>query len=243
MPSVNERAAYDEWHAEHPSGQGPWYELAKRILRERPKLLDAGPVLEIGCGGGDFAAWMAANGAREVVGEDFSPVAISRAQAEHDGAGVRFRTDDIEHIDHPADAFSLVVSCETIEHVREPKRALAELVRVLRPGGTLLLSAPNYLSITGAHRAYRELSGRGWDEGGQPLVSWTLYPRTAAWMRRAGLNIVSTHGDGWYVPVPRRPGGLALRPPPWAYRWMKLTALHVLLEARKPVGSGAPARA
>jgi SAM-dependent methyltransferase len=191
-------------------------------------------VLEIGCGGGDFSAWMAANGTPSVLGEDFSPVAIAAARVAHSAPGLDFAVGDIESVAHPDDSFDLVVSCETIEHVRHPRQAVSELARVLRPGGTLLLSTPNYLSITGAHRVFREATGRKWDEGGQPIVNWTLYPRTARWIRRAGLKIVSTRGAGWYVPVRGRPGGLPLEPSPWLRRWVKLLALHVLIEARKP---------
>ena len=228
-------AAYDQWHKEHHTGQGPWYDMATQLLAAHPELLTDARVLEIGCGWGDFAAWMASRGARSVVGEDFSGVAIEIARSRHKGVGVQFNVGDIEHIAHPAETFDLVVSCETIEHVRNPSVAVKELARVLSPDGTLLLSTPNYLSITGAHRVFREATGRKWDEGGQPFVGWTMYPRTAAWVRRAGLAVVSTHGDGWYLPVPRRPGGLPLRPPPWLERWVKLGAVHILMEAHKPL--------
>src|ERR1039458_2765931 len=48
-------------------------------------------------------------------------------------------------------------------------------------------------------------------EGGQPLVNWTMYPRTALWVRRAGLTISSTRGEGWPPPGRGRWGGLARR--------------------------------
>jgi SAM-dependent methyltransferase len=230
-------AAYDVWHTRHPSGQGPWYDLAKGVLTAQPELLADRSVLEIGCGGGDFCVWMADRGASRVIGEDVSKVAVAHSASQHSRPGLAFDVGDIENIAHPDESFDLVVSCETIEHVPTPRRAIAELARVLRPGGTLLLSAPNYLSLTGAHRTFRELTGRKWDEGGQPHVGWTLYPRTAAWLRDAGMTIVSTNGDGWYVPVPRRPGGIVLNPPAWLRRWVKLAALHVLIQARKPASS------
>jgi SAM-dependent methyltransferase len=229
-------AAYDRWHSEHSSGQGPWYDMAIELLTTRPELLRNARVLEIGCGWGDFSAWMASRGAGSVTGEDFSTVAIDTARSRHHAAGLQFNVGDIESVAHPAGSFDLVVSCETIEHVRNPRRAVCELARVLRPGGTLLLSTPNYLSTAGAHRVFREATGRKWDEGGQPFVGWTMYPRTVAWVRGAGLRIVSKRGDGWYLPVPRRPGGFSLRPPRRLRRWVKLVALHILVEARKVDG-------
>ena len=211
-----------------------WYDLAKAMLSERPDLLGGRNVLEIGCGWGDFSAWMAGRGALSVTGEDVSHVAIEMAISRHTAPGLRFAVGDIEEISHPTSSFDLVVSCETIEHVGDPLRAVHELARVLRPGGTLLLSTPNYLSLTGVHRLFRVATGRKWDEGGQPIARLTSYPRTAGWIRRAGLAIVSTRGSGWYVPVPRRPGGLALTPPTALRRWLKLVAGHILVEAYKP---------
>lgn len=224
-------AAYNTWHASHATGQGLWYDMAIELLTRRPELLRDACVLEIGCGWGDFSAWMASRGA-QVIGEDFSDVAVQTARARH--TGVRFNVGDIENIAHPNRAFDLVVSCETIEHVHHPRLAVAELTRVLKLDGTLLLSTPNYLSMTGMYRMFRKATGREWDEGGQPFVGWTMYPRTASWIRAAGLKIVSTTGGGWFVPVRGRPGGLALEPPLWLRRWVKLTALHILIEARKP---------
>jgi 2-polyprenyl-3-methyl-5-hydroxy-6-metoxy-1,4-benzoquinol methylase len=208
--------------------------MAREVLTSRPYLLADARALEIGCGWGSFSAWMASHGANEVIGEDFSSVAVQNARGQHEATKLRFGVDDIENIAHDDGSFDLVVSCETIEHVHNPARAVRELARVLRPGGTLLLSTPNYLSMTGAYRLYRDAVGRKWDEEGQPLVNWTMYPRTARWIRRAGLTIRSTRGDGFYLPVPHRPGGIRLRPPAGIQCWTKFVALHVLWEAGKP---------
>lgn len=233
MSSADTLAAYDRWHREHSSGEGPWYDLARDVLTSRPDLLAKARVLEIGCGGSGFSSWIASHGASEVIGEDFSSVAIDNAKGQHEASNLRFAVGDVESIAHGDRSFNLVVSCETIEHVPTPARAVRELARVLRPGATLLLSTPNYLSITGAHRVYYELSRRRWDEGGQPLVHWTCLPRTALWVRRAGLTVRSSRGSGWYLPVRGKPGGKALQPPARLRRWAKYEALHSLIEAQK----------
>jgi SAM-dependent methyltransferase len=229
-------AAYDVWHAQQPDArQGPWYDLTAELLTSNPDLLVGARVLEIGCGSGGFSAWLASSGASDVVGEDLSPVAIDAARTRHHASGLSFAVGDIENLAHATESFDLVVSCETIEHVPQPAMAVRELARVLCPGGTLLLSTPNYLSLTGIYRVYRDLSGRKWTEEGQPLVNWTVYPRTALWVRRAGLTIRSSHGTGWYVPMRGRAGGLALDPPAWLRRSARYAALHCLFEAQKPV--------
>jgi SAM-dependent methyltransferase len=48
-----------------------------------------------------------------------------------------------EHLPYPAGSFDVVVSNEVIEHVQDDRAAVAEMVRVLRPGGRLLLFCPN----------------------------------------------------------------------------------------------------
>jgi 2-polyprenyl-3-methyl-5-hydroxy-6-metoxy-1,4-benzoquinol methylase len=226
-------AAYDEWHREHATGSGPWYEMVRSRL-DGSELLNNARALEIGCGGGHFTRWMAAQGAREVIGADFSPTVINRANSEAAPANLHFEIQDIERLPYEDDSFELVVSCETIEHVPRPQRAVRELARVLQPGGTLLLTCPNYMSVMGLHRLYREATGRKWTEGGQPICHWTMYPKTATWLRRAGLGIAATAGTGFYLPIPRRTEPFEPRMPSGVRRAFRLLGAHVMVEAQKP---------
>lgn len=225
------RSEYDRWHQMNASGTGPWYRLVWDALERRELLADA-RVLEIGCGGGDFAARLAAAGARTVIGQDFAPVAIDHACERFQANNLIFEVGDIEQIRYPDSHFDVVVSCETLEHVPNPRRAVSELARVLRPGGTLMLTTPNYMGITGLHRLYVNMTGRKWDEGGQPLVRWTVLPRTVRWLKLSGLAVDLVDGEGWYLPVPGRPGGYALTPPASVRALMAPFALHQLIEAR-----------
>lgn len=227
------RTAYDRWHSAHRTGAGPWYRLVAACLHGS-HLLAGARVLEIGCGSGDFAAWMAENGAHEVIGRDFSSVPIIEASERFERDNLTFSLGDVENLDDRAASFDLVVSCETIEHVPSPPKAMSELSRVLRSGGVLLLTTPNYMSITGLHRVFREATGRKWDEGGQPIAHWTALPRTLRWIGRSGLTIRQVQGDGWYVPIPRRPGGYAWEPPAPCRRALVPFALHQLIQAQKP---------
>jgi SAM-dependent methyltransferase len=128
--------------------------------------------------------------------------------------------------------FDTVISCETVEHLADPQRALREIQRVLRPGGRLLLTTPNYLGPLGLYRGYLRVRGRRYTEGGQPICRLTSLPRTLLWVWRAGLRVIEVDAVGHYLPWPGQPprelAGLDdLRP----LRWF---ALHSLVVAERP---------
>ena len=140
---------------------------------------------------------------------------------------------DIQTLPHANAVFDTVISCETIEHVADPRQAIAEMTRLLRPGGKLLLTTPNYLGPMGLYRAYLRLRGRPYTEVGQPINQLTLLPLTMAWVRRAGLRVLTHDGIGHYLPFPGRPPIELnqLDSPRPVMRWF---ALHSLIVAEKP---------
>jgi ubiquinone/menaquinone biosynthesis C-methylase UbiE len=96
-------------------------------------------VLDLGCGEGDFAAAAVEAGAGEAVGVDVAAEAVRRARARH--PQLRF-----EHVDDtlPGEdaSFDLIWCSEVLEHVLDTARLLSEARRVLRTGGTLLITTP-----------------------------------------------------------------------------------------------------
>ena len=144
---------------------------------------------------------------------------------------VRWTVCDIHALGHPTAAFDTVICCETLEHLPRPLVALAEVARVLKPGGRLLLTTPNYLGPLGLYRGYLRLRGRRFSEVGQPVNRFTLLPLTLVWLRRVGLRVTTVDATGHYLPWPGRPpipiAQLERRP----LRWF---ALHSLVTAQKP---------
>jgi SAM-dependent methyltransferase len=112
---------------------------------ERPAMIDlAGDVngrrvLDAGCGSGPLAAALRAKGA-VVTGFDSSPAMVALAR-QRLGADADLRVADIDRpLPFADDAFDDVVVSLVLHYLRDWSAPLAELRRVLRPGGRLLLS-------------------------------------------------------------------------------------------------------
>lgn len=202
---------YDEWHAAltvDEKSDTPWHRMVKSRLASKGAL--AGKrVLEIGCGRGGFALWLATRNPRpkELVAADFSPTAVrmGQAAAEKFGCSINWQVSDLTKLPFATCSFDTVISCETIEHLSQIRVGVRELARVLKPGGSLMLTTPNYLNGMGLYRAYMRLSGRRFTEEGQPINRFMLLPVTRNLISRSGLKIESVQSVGHYLPFPGRP--------------------------------------
>lgn len=99
-------------------------------------------VLDVGCGGGQLLLAMAARQPDwRLTGLDLSDgqVKRARARAAGAGAGVDFVQGSALDLPFADDTFDGVVSVASIKHWPDPARGLAEIYRVLKPGGTMLV--------------------------------------------------------------------------------------------------------
>lgn len=100
-------------------------------------------VLDVASGAG-YGTFAIAQVARRVVGVDVSEEAIAYSSARYKAPNLSYRAADATMLDNSLDgSFSAIVSFETIEHVPNYDGFLSALRRVLRPGGTLLISTPD----------------------------------------------------------------------------------------------------
>jgi ubiquinone/menaquinone biosynthesis C-methylase UbiE len=111
-------------------------------------LLDAHPfsptdrVMDAGTGTGHTALAVAPLVA-EVVAVDLTPSMLEQGRtlaAERGITNVQFATGDIEHLEFADGSFDVVVSRYSAHHYPHPARAVAEIARVLKPGGVFLLA-------------------------------------------------------------------------------------------------------
>lgn len=109
------------------------YRFASNFVRNKR-------VLDIACGEGYGTAALLEAGARSVVGVDICPATCEHA---HQKYGVDARVGSVDQIPLPDRSIDVIVSFETIEHVQEPASFLDECVRILAPGGMVIMSTPN----------------------------------------------------------------------------------------------------
>jgi ubiquinone/menaquinone biosynthesis C-methylase UbiE len=96
--------------------------------------LAPGRVLEVGCGWGELAEWIERDTGADVVAVDLSPRMVELARER----GIDALVADVQELPFADGEFDLVVAAWMLYHVPDIDLALAEIARVLRPGGRLV---------------------------------------------------------------------------------------------------------
>jgi SAM-dependent methyltransferase len=144
----HEAFTHDRWD-EVWAGSDPNYDPSEPQLRDALGLIrrfwprPRGSFLEAGCGPAAIALNLAPLGV-DVAGVDLSPSAVRMAQDAFRERGLHgeFIIGDVRALPFADESFDFVYAGGVIEHFRESDRAVAEMARVLRPGGRLLLTVP-----------------------------------------------------------------------------------------------------
>lgn len=116
-----------------------------------------GRALDVGCGVGQVVARLTADGF-EAHGVDVSEPNIERARRH----SPQCRLYDGTRLPYEDGWFDAAGALNVLEHVEEPEAFIAELVRVVRPGGRIVVSSPNFLRVLGPgyHPRMRGLGNR-----------------------------------------------------------------------------------
>lgn len=171
------------------------YDLEKRldvVFRLLPDgdYLRGKELLDAGCGTGWFSRAAAERGAK-VTSMDIGPRLLEKVAEKCESRRVEGNLLAMPFADA---SFDFIICTEAIEHTPEPRKAVAELCRVLRPGGTLALTVPNrrwhFLAVVANAAGFRPYEGR---------ENWVSPAELGGWLRAGGCAVELLGG---FHPVP-----------------------------------------
>lgn len=205
MKLDEQRRWYEDWH------RAGSHTLPVEILKQQSRLeaiddslqmLDYQRVLVIGCGQGDELRLLQ-TGAAAAFDLSFSAARAARDLFPQYG----YLQADGMRLPFPNHTFDLVLSSEVLEHILEPAKMLAEVRRVLQPGGVVLLTTPNWTSFFGVARWLGErVLRRPITSDNQPVDNWSTPGSLRRLLHESGFELMHLRG-AWYFP----PTGLGMR--------------------------------
>lgn len=183
-------------------GNGYLYSWAGRTL-ERLANRKSFTILDAGCGDGILQRYLSSH--HTYIGVDFSTRPLLRAQRFN--PATYFRA-DLNYLPFPNATFDSVLSLQALQYLDRPDIALAQMARVLKPGGILLLTVPNNGSFK-----YRFQ--------GIPQIQLQRFDRDnlSALLTR-DFDLLSLKTQGFWLPCPRIPIHLpGVYPVRWGLSW------------------------
>ncbi|MFM7466155.1 MAG: class I SAM-dependent methyltransferase [Cyanobium sp.] len=146
-------------------------------------------ILDLGCGSGALLERLEVMGYRDLTGVDIRPPATTEA--------IRYVQADLDQfrLDAADGSFDLALAVEVIEHIENPGLFLAELARLLKPGGLALFTTPNLHSpqaklLFALRDRLKQFDAKGDPTHITPIV---LFPFTRL-LNRYGLDVQESWG-------------------------------------------------
>ena len=117
-------------------------------------------VIDLGCGYGWFCRWAAENGAASVLGVDVSERMLARAREMTRHGAITYHQADLETIQLPGAAFSLVFSSLTLHYIEDLTTLFRSIHQSLLPEGWLVFSIEHPIFMASRHPGFR-IDGHG----------------------------------------------------------------------------------
>ena len=157
--SVRGGFAREDWNARYAASELLWTAEPNRRFASEVEDLEPGRALDLACGEGRNAVWLAERGWR-TTGVDFSDVALAKAERLAASRGVEVDWVHADVVEHEPErgAFDLVA----VLYLQLPHEQLAEVLRTsvgaLAPGGTLVVLGHDTTNLTHGHGGPRDAS-------------------------------------------------------------------------------------
>ena len=189
--------------------------LSDRLLKAFEFVPRCNTLLDVGCGSGELSNEYLKKSKR-VYGIDLSKESIEVAKRKY--PTIKFRLAPAERLPFENNFFDVVMMTDVLEHVRDEKKTLQEVYRVVKPKGTLILSVPHkgmfrcidpfnlkFLSP----KLYRLWKGRQYDV--------TIFEKES-WHRHYSLEEIRKLFEGKFEITKVHRGGLLIWPLVWLIR-------------------------
>lgn len=112
------------------------YKFAVQFIRNKM-------VADVACGSGYGSYLLAGNRAKKITGIDCDKKTIEYAKSRYPRHNVTYKVGDASDLPFTSASIDVVVSFETIEHIKKPIAFITEVKRVLKRSGSLIISTPN----------------------------------------------------------------------------------------------------
>lgn len=178
-----------------------WRRAATRAVAPQP----GERILDIAAGTAKSSASLAREGA-QVVAADFSPGMLAEGERRHGGIrNLEFAHADATDLPFADGEFDAVTMSYGLRNVNDPKKALAEFLRVTKPGGRVVInefSTPPNRVVRGLYRFYNARvlpvvarvvgsNSEAYDYLNESIAAWPDQRTLAGWMREAGWEEVA----------------------------------------------------
>jgi SAM-dependent methyltransferase len=135
--------SYEEKY--HDIEEWNWWFVARRqailsLIKSTPR---NARILDIGCAGGPLLSELGKQGFTNAAGADFSAEAVAKCK----GRGLEAYQMDAHDLQFADNSFDLLIASDSLEHLEKDEQALASWLRVLKPGGRILVFVPAYMFL------------------------------------------------------------------------------------------------
>jgi ubiquinone/menaquinone biosynthesis C-methylase UbiE len=175
---------YARWSENYDEAPNPLIRVEEPVVRAMIDRVGSGVALDAACGTGRHTAYLASRH-RQTIGVDGSPEMLRRARARVPAA--EFRPGDLGALPLEDARVDLAVCALALTHVPDLRPAIGELARVVRPGGTIILSDHHpTMVLLGGTALFFEADGRA----GKVRSFHHPHSSYLAAFRGAGLEVV-----------------------------------------------------
>jgi SAM-dependent methyltransferase len=183
VPEVDAVTGYGSWAATYDVLPNPLIALEEPVVQRLLADAPPGRALDAACGTGRHTAFLAARGHR-VAGVDTSPAMLARARPRVPGATLAVAS--LTALPVPGASVDVAVCALALMHLPDLRPAIAELARVVRPGGRLVLSDLHPTTLTLGGGAFFQAADGG-------------YGRVSGWVHRHEDYVAALTASGFEI--------------------------------------------